>query len=95
VGAAPTRDPLLQPWVMLGFVCGFEGVETSAREYFEKLWQATRDNRNVLRATTPLDANQIVDLGEEIVRYRLFDTNFDLKSKHLRFVRCGRIIPRR
>lgn len=88
-GPEATREPSMGPWVMLGYVAGFEGCHRSVRLFFEALWQACRDRENTMRGNNPMNANQVADLGEQILLQGLHKTNYVLESKNLVFVRCG------
>jgi len=74
-------------------VSGFEGAGKPERMYFERLWQAARDRMNVKRRRqhmSPLTADEVADLGNELVVNCVYRRCPGLADKTLAFVRCGR-----
>ena len=99
LGAGPsaTADPGLKPWAMLAYVSGFEGAGQAQRMYFERLWQVARDRKNRRRRgqnMSPLTADEIADLGKNLVGRRVYRCCPGLEGKTLAFVRCGRFLAR-
>ena len=92
-GPSATADPGLKPWAVLAYVSGFEGAGKPERMYFERLWQAARDRMNVKRRRqhmSPLTADEVADLGNELVVNCVYRRCPGLADKTLAFVRCGR-----
>jgi predicted GIY-YIG superfamily endonuclease len=85
-----TADPAMRPWTLLAYVSGFEYCSKSARMQFESLWQITRNRRNKNRQVA-LTAEEVADIGENLVRDRLYTNCIDLQNHKLVFHRCGRI----
>jgi predicted GIY-YIG superfamily endonuclease len=91
-GPSATADPGLKPWAILAYVSGFEGADVAGRMYLERLWQVTRDRTNAKRRRqnmSPLDANEVANLGKEIIERQLYRSCHELADKNLVFVRCG------
>jgi predicted GIY-YIG superfamily endonuclease len=86
-----TADPSMRPWTMLGYVSGFQDCSVSALTTFEALWQGKRKRANENRSV-PLTAEQVVELGEQIVRDKLYTSCIELQDKRLLFHRCGKIL---
>ena len=91
-GPSATADPGLKPWAILAYVSGFEGADVAGRMYLERLWQVTRDRTNAKRRRqnmSSLDANEVANLGKEIIERQLYRSCHELADKNLVFVRCG------
>jgi len=96
-GPSATADPGLKPWAMLAYVSGFEGAGKAERMYFERLWEAARNRMNIKRRRqhmSPLTADEVVDLGRELVTNGVYRRCPGLADKSLAFVRCGKFQAR-
>ena len=85
-----TADPEMRPWILLGYISGFEGCSKSARMQFESLWQGTRNRENENRQI-PLTAEEVASLGERLVHEREYTRFPELQDKKLVYHRCGAI----
>jgi hypothetical protein len=97
MGAGPTAtaDPGLKPWALLAYVGGFGDASKNERLYFERLWEAARDRANKRRRRqhlAPLTAEDIADLGRDLVTKRVYVACPGLSNVQLTFVRCGRYV---
>ena len=92
-GSRASADPGLKPWAILAYVTGFEGAGTAQRMYLERLWQVKRNRVNAKRRRqnmSLLNADEVADIGKDLVEKRKYDYCPGLANKTLRFVRCGR-----
>ena len=85
-----TADPSMRPWVMLAYVSGFEGCSKSGRQFFETLWQGTRNRKNE-RREHPLTPDEVADLARVLIEERRYTRCIELQDKDLRFHLCGAI----
>jgi predicted GIY-YIG superfamily endonuclease len=81
-GSRQTVSPMLRPWALLGFVCGFDR-DKNLMLSFERRWKDLRDA--TVRRNGPQSPSQIGDLAKDVIstmRGQYF-------SYELRYVQCA------
>jgi predicted GIY-YIG superfamily endonuclease len=89
-GAFTTTDPSFRPWCVLAYVCGFEGCPRAGRQYFERLWQAQRD-QSIHRSREPMGPDAIADTAMVLIANQSYRNCPILEWSTLVFVRCGSV----